>query len=225
MGVQKKAEYKVHNGTDFDTINFKTILEQVKFTDGTSLKDFFDNGGTIGGSIKTNRIERIIPSNAIDHGYGFGIGIKSANGLDKLELIVGNNANKKGVYPVQRMYLGTPEFAFSEIWAGDYNRGIDGYTQLPNGLYLQWGSIWTSGITTGSSVSGSITLPIRFPNKGLALVVSAELARDPYGANLYSAKFYPAGCYFTSPGTFDYKVQGIDYISGGAVCNYIAIGY
>lgn len=34
MGVQKNATYKVHNGTDFDTINFKTIGSQVKMNSG-----------------------------------------------------------------------------------------------------------------------------------------------------------------------------------------------
>lgn len=148
MATQKNATYKVHNGTDYDEINFKTIASQVKMLSGVDLESGFSN-----------------------------------------------------------------------------NKDTNGYTKLPSGLIIQWGTLWTSGITAGSSVSGAITLPIRFPNKGLSLVVSAELARDPSGNNIYTAKFYPAGCYFTTPGTFDYKVQGIDYISGSAVCNYIAIGY
>lgn len=38
MGVQKNATYKVHNGTDFDEINFKTIGSQVKMNSGRDLE-------------------------------------------------------------------------------------------------------------------------------------------------------------------------------------------
>lgn len=51
MSVEKNAIYKVHNGVDFDTINFKTIAAQVKFPDGTSLLDFIDNGGKLNGDL------------------------------------------------------------------------------------------------------------------------------------------------------------------------------
>lgn len=34
MATQKNAIYKVHNGTDFDEINFKTIAEQIFMKDG-----------------------------------------------------------------------------------------------------------------------------------------------------------------------------------------------
>ena len=39
MGVQKNATYKVHNGTDFDEINFKTIGSQVKMNNGRNLEE------------------------------------------------------------------------------------------------------------------------------------------------------------------------------------------
>lgn len=39
MGVQKIANYKVHNGTDFDEINFKTIAAQVKMANGEDLEN------------------------------------------------------------------------------------------------------------------------------------------------------------------------------------------
>ena len=38
MGIQKIATYKVHNGTDFDEINFKTIASQVKTNDGNDVE-------------------------------------------------------------------------------------------------------------------------------------------------------------------------------------------
>lgn len=202
------------------------IIDEKLFAVIKAWEEFKNNGGSIGGPIITNRVERVIPANTIEHGYGFGIGLKSANGLDKMELVLGNNGGKRGLYSVQRFGLGTPDFAFSEIWAGDFSKQANGYTILPNGFILQWGTIWTSsGLSQGAIAKGSVTLPIRFPNKGLSLVLSAELARDPVGGNLYDAKFYPTGSYFTSSGTFDYKIQGIDYISGAAVFHFLALGH
>lgn len=38
MATQKNATYKVHNGTDFDEINFKTNATQVKTNDGSNVE-------------------------------------------------------------------------------------------------------------------------------------------------------------------------------------------
>ena len=48
MGIQKNATYKVHNGTDFDEINFKTIASQVKMSSGIDLENGFLNNKTTG---------------------------------------------------------------------------------------------------------------------------------------------------------------------------------
>lgn len=94
MGVQKNAIYKVHNGTDFDEINFKTIAAQVKTSDG-------DN----------------VENKLVD---------KASKTLDFL-----------------------------------HSTAINGYTKLPNGIIIQWGtrSIDNSGMLT--------TFPITFPNSCL----------------------------------------------------------
>lgn len=52
MGVQKNATYKVHNGTDFDVINFKTIASQVKMASGLDLESGFANSKTSSGYTK-----------------------------------------------------------------------------------------------------------------------------------------------------------------------------
>lgn len=52
MATQKNAEYKVHNGTDFDTINFKTIAAQVKMSSGVDLESGFANSKTTNGHMK-----------------------------------------------------------------------------------------------------------------------------------------------------------------------------
>jgi len=42
MGVDKNAIYKVHNGTDFDTINFQTVAEMIKMSGGNNLESIAD---------------------------------------------------------------------------------------------------------------------------------------------------------------------------------------
>lgn len=83
MGVEKNATYKVHNGTDFDEINFKTVASQVKMASGVDLENGFLN-----------------------------------------------------------------------------SKNPNGYTILPNGMILQWGS-FTKGLTAGGEDSAIITLPIQ----------------------------------------------------------------
>ena len=55
MGVQKNATYRVHNGIDFDEINFKTIAPQVKLSDGedveTAIKNTIKRDIAIAGSL------------------------------------------------------------------------------------------------------------------------------------------------------------------------------
>lgn len=140
-------------------------LEQIK-PKVEKWDDFKNNGGSIGGAIITNRVERVIPANTIEHGYGFGIGLKSANGLDKMELVLGNNGGKRALYSVQRFGLGTPDFAFSEIWVGNFSKQANGYTVLPNGFILQWGNFTTSfkDNNVGTAEQRTITLPIQYPN-------------------------------------------------------------
>lgn len=48
MGVQKNATYKLHNGTDFDEINFKTLASQVKMASGVDLESGFGNDKVAG---------------------------------------------------------------------------------------------------------------------------------------------------------------------------------
>lgn len=54
MGVQKNADYKVHNGVDFDTINFKTIASQVKTNDGSNVETVLSNKANRSSFIKVS---------------------------------------------------------------------------------------------------------------------------------------------------------------------------
>lgn len=52
MAVEKNAVYKVHNGVDFDEINFKTIASQVKMASGIDLESGFTNSKSANGYTK-----------------------------------------------------------------------------------------------------------------------------------------------------------------------------
>ena len=195
--------------------------------DGKTVQDFFDKGGTIGGPIVTNRVERVIPVNTIEDGYAVALALQSANGLDKLELLLGKDSGKKALYPIQRYGLGTPGFAFSEIWAGDFSKSINGYTQLPNGYILQWGTFRTNFTTNtaGTTDTQTIYFPIQFPTK--VLNVGCTVGKNANFGNatwtsVISASAVPYVTGFSSEAR-------INVTTGNATCNYdiqwVAIGH
>lgn len=127
-------------------------------------EEFKASGGTIGGPIGTNRVERVIPVNTIEDGYAVALALKSANGLDKLELLLGKDSGKKALYPIQRFGLGTPNFAFSEAWFGDFSKDENGFLPLGNGYYLQFGRFPMAAIGTGGATSSEVMLRVPFAN-------------------------------------------------------------
>lgn len=84
MAVEKNAIYKVHNGVDFDTINFKTIASQVKMASGVDLESGFLNSKGVTGYTK-------LPNGLIlqwgwiatpsEGGYGVTLPITFPNGI------------------------------------------------------------------------------------------------------------------------------------------------
>lgn len=57
-----------------------------------------------------------------------------------------------------------------------------GYQKLPRGFIIQWGSITTASITTGSSLAQTVTLPIAFPNNiGAAVATGDTTGWSPVG--------------------------------------------
>lgn len=162
---------------------------------------FKASGGDIGGALVTNRVERVIPVNTIEDGYAVALALKSANGLDKLELLLGKDSGKKALYPIQRYGLGTPNFAFSEIWAGNFLKTANGFLQLPNGFILQWG-------TVDAQHNNNIYYPIAFPNVALVVTASATgTSAASVNVNIAEKNYF--------------KV----YVSSAQNIRYIAIGY
>ena len=54
-----------------------------------------------------------------------------------------------------------------DLWLSGCSRDTNGYTKLPNGMIMQWGLIKTTLTSDGQNITGTITLPIQFPNASL----------------------------------------------------------
>ena len=64
------------------------------------------------------------------------------------------------------------------LWIGNFSREYNGHTKLPNGLIMQWGTIWT-GTETGKK-NYKITYPIHYPNKILYFNAQTQGATYDY---------------------------------------------
>ncbi|MFM0405215.1 gp53-like domain-containing protein [Paraburkholderia dipogonis] len=63
--------------------------------------------------------------------------------------------------------------------------GANGYTKLPNGLIIQWG---TTAIPS-STQSVTVTLPIAFPNNAFSAVATRSIGANPIASDLCSISF------------------------------------
>lgn len=94
------------------------------------------------------------------------------------------------------------------------NKTANGYTKLPNGLIIQWGSITISGTGT---ITGTITFPLAFPN---ALRSIAGSLNGSYTVGTGS----DSGLAFYSE-TLSAVTCKIGYAYQNTVVRWIAIGY
>lgn len=149
MGTRKNATYKVHNGVDFDEIMFQTIADQVLITkDGMTLGEFLRNGGAIGGGYL----------GAFANGLVFG---KDGIPDSRVQTLYSGDINMFGPSVTKKVSLGYDTNAWKEAWIGSYSNADNGYTTLPNGFILQWGTI-----VMGQGFQHA-TYPLKFPNKTL----------------------------------------------------------
>ncbi|MBS6502147.1 MAG: hypothetical protein KH415_11055 [Clostridium sp.] len=188
-GIELGANAYVHPNshpanmiTEDSTHRFLTDEERKLIQEWETFKA---SGGDIGGALVTNRVERVIPVNTIEDGYAVALALKSANGLDKLELLLGKDSGKKALYPIQRYGLGTPNFAFSELWAGDFLKNQNGYNAVGNGFIEQWGVVNITGQAANVWCTGwSIQYPKMFPNAIVSLDIQILADGNSHDADL-----------------------------------------
>lgn len=159
MGTRKNATYKVHNGVDFDEIMFQTIADQVLITkDGMTLGEFLRNGGTIGGGYL----------GAFANGLVFG---KDGIPDSRVQTLYSGDINMFGPSVTKKVSLGYDTNAWKEAWIGSYLNASNGYTTLPNGFILQWGTYEDTSLNV--STYYNTTFPITFPTTLLNSFISA----------------------------------------------------
>lgn len=131
---------------------------------------FKATGGEIGGNIV-----RVNHEKQYDWTFGHsGFTDKSAmvSLKDRVtQATIGLNFNLKpgvssSISPISNgeMDFGLPNYTFKDIYLNGVSKNTNGYTKLPNGIIMQWGSIRTALTSDGQNVTGTITLPIQFPN-------------------------------------------------------------
>jgi hypothetical protein len=105
--------------------------------------------------------------------------------------------------------------AFSKFLSSDWtsSKTANGYTKLPNGIYLQWGAT-AAGI--GTAGVGSIVFPLAFPTACLQVIASV---RDNGSVGTGTTGQF---------GTGNYSTTGFDLYnrtSGSLNFNWFAIGH
>lgn len=98
----------------------------------------------------------------------------------------------------------------------NYSTNANGYTYLPNGFIIQWGTV----SSTAGTYSASASFPIAFPNVALSMSVSPTQLGNCGG----SATFGQVAAAITSRSGFSYTTGGC---TSGDSDNftYVAIGY
>lgn len=116
---------------------------------------------------------------------------------------------------------------FTSLFLGDYTTaGTSGYTQLPNGLILQWGKV--SGAVNPNSSTGRlpITLPKPLPNRGLVSIITPS--NNNTIGNISWLANVNASCRFVDNTKLEYEIgnSGTNFPSQYDIeCSWIAIGY
>lgn len=102
------------------------------------------------------------------------------------------------------------------------SKNTNGYTKLPNGLIVQWGSFKITGPGNGGTTSGNLVVnfPITFPNALLYLGLS-QLKDGNYG-NTPDFNYYT---WHEDTSSFTYYYKGADTGWGYIEHWWIAIGY
>ena len=106
------------------------------------------------------------------------------------------------------------------LWIGSFSREQTGYTKLPNGLIMQWGTWVKTATETNSSVTYTITFPTSFPNTCLQIVPYAS-------AFATTGNWAPQNCasVISDYSTSDFKFKFSTVTNIRNELNWRAIGY
>lgn len=165
-------------------------------------EDFKANGGEIGGTIYADSLKNIyaLTSGEKERSYYFGslnnfdptIGmeiIDKKSGFDtKVELAQAGNPSDGGQGYFgsshdNKTNLGSDVKRWKDVWVGASSKGSSGYTKLPNGLILQWGSYYKQDLKQNTWQKVAVTFPLTWANNVFSLMVTTSghsrgVARD-----------------------------------------------
>lgn len=195
MAVNKNANYKVFNGTDFDTINLRTIAGNVSIADAGSKITATDVEGALQ-ELATNIALKLNSS-----------GYTASDVLAKLLTVDGTGTG------LDADKLDGKEL--SAIWADSdivMQNAQSGYIKFKNGLMIQWGKI----TALCSSYSNSLFYT-QFPN-----YIHTVIATGGQDTNCYATSVRVTG--WTTTGFSWDAWQGGTANNVGYV-TYIAVGY
>ena len=117
--------------------------------------------------------------------------------------------------------LGSSNYKWKDIYLnGMYRSTPNGYSKLPNGLIIQWGTWVRTATETNNSVTYTITFPTSFPNTCLQIVPYAS-------AFAISGNWAPQNCasVMSDYSTTDFKFKFSTVTNIRNELKWIAIGY
>lgn len=158
----KKPEANDNVNIEDFNFNFDKIDEKL-FAVIQAWEKFKASGGEIGGDIIIPRGKQIkSEANGIVNALIW----QGTEGVDSGAVMVGSTLQRTEIVSEVKpttWYNGTRK---NIIDSSDYisSKDANGYTKLPNGIIIQWGLIKTTLTADGQNITGTITLPIQFPN-------------------------------------------------------------
>ena len=225
-----------------DTKANKSEVAKVKEIANT-WETFKNNGGDIGGAInfplssKINNITK--PITITNNTMYYRENVTNNNGFSHISRFeddsLGDKVNQNGI-EFRKNYgetsgsfrpmvdnaldLGSSNYKWKNIYLSGVSKSKNGYTKLPNGLIMQWGTWVKTATETSSSYTYTINFPTSFPSTCLMVV--------PY-ASAFSTKgnYHPQCCasVMSDSSASDFKFKIATTIDIRNELNWIAIGY
>ena len=119
---------------------------------------FKNTGGEIGGDISTTKVKSPMLVNESEYTVGMwnkGFGVESTDKYGSWAF-VGTNSQ----------HLGHPNSPWADLHLSGVSKSQNGYTKLPNGMIMQWGT-YNQYIVPRGTHTTEITMPICYPKENL----------------------------------------------------------